>query len=196
MGRLGSISPEPAEWFAGKQGHTSGFLRDTLKEVCCLMVRWMLRAYTGSPWDLPVLYYRNEACVLLLNSDIDAAFLRSRMRLSCFQKGGRGCSACGWCDKPHKHFNESCLGQWWESQFLNLELSEHFPWKGAFWKYVHICHRLILSQVPKEHSKYSNTQPRALQVRLRWASLFCLPFFCWPLEVSQDGSPIQQQFLL
>lgn len=39
-----------------------------------------------------------------------------------FWRGGRGCLAGGWCDKPHKHFNECCLGQWWKSQFLNLEL--------------------------------------------------------------------------
>lgn len=45
-----------------------------------------------------------------------------------FWKAGRGCSASGWRDKVPKHFNECSLGQWWQSQFLNLELSEHlFP---------------------------------------------------------------------
>lgn len=40
--------------------------------------------------DLPVFFYRNEYCLLLLNSNTDAAFLGNRMSLSCFLKRWEG----------------------------------------------------------------------------------------------------------
>lgn len=174
-GRLRTISPEPAEWFARKQGHVSGFWSGPLKEV--------LHVYTGGRWDLPLLFYRTECCLLLLNSNIDAAFLRNRMRLSCFLRRWEGI-----------HTN-ILMNVVWDSggshSFLTWSSVSIFPEKVPSGKKVRIHHRLRLShtQVPKEHSKYRNTQPRALQMRLRWASLFCLPFFCWPFWGFQKWIP-------
>lgn len=144
------------------------------------MVSWMLHTYMGGTWDLPLLFYRNEYCLLLLNSNIDAALLWNRMRLSCFQKRWEGMLASGWRDKPHKHCNECCLGQWWKSQFLYLELSEHLPWKDAFWK-----KSMHMSQT------YPFTGPKrtaqALQMRLSWASLFCFCSLRFPKMVPHSS---------
>lgn len=143
----------------------------------------MLHVYTGGRWDLPLLFHRTECCLLLLNSNIDAAFLRNRMRLSCFLRRWEGI-----------HTN-ILMNVVWDSggshSFLTWSSVSIFPEKVPSGKKVHIHHRLILShtQVPKEHSKYSNTQPRALQMRLRWASFFCLPFFCWPFWDFQKWIP-------
>lgn len=191
MGRLGSISPE----FAGKQGHVSGFLRGHTEgsvlphgqiDAACLHVAWEICLCFSTGMSTVCCCWIQT--LMLLSSETEWAF-------PAFWRGGRGCSATGWHDEPHKHFNECCLGQWWhlKSHFLNLELSEHFPWKGAFWRKLHIRYRLTLShtQVPKERSKYSDSQPRALQMRLSWVSLFCLPLFCWSFAISPNGSPGQ-----
>lgn len=137
MGRLGSISPE----FAGKQGHVSGFLRGHTEgsvlphgqiDAACLHVAWEICLCFSTGMSTVCCCWIQT--LMLLSSETEWAF-------PAFWRGGRGCSAAGWHDEPHKHFNECCLGQWWhlKSHFLNLELSEHFPWKGAFWrKYIYV----------------------------------------------------------
>lgn len=86
------------------------FWGDTLKEVCCLHVLHV----TQVAWEICLCFSTGMTTVcccwiqtlMLLSSETEWAF-------PAFWRGGRGCSAAGWHDEPHKHFNECCLGQWW-----------------------------------------------------------------------------------
>lgn len=172
----------------------------------------MSRFFEGTHWRKCVASWLDRCCMLTQVCEICLCFSAGMSMVCCcwvqmlmllssetewgfpaFWWGGRGCSASGWCDKPHKHFNECCLGQRWKSQFLILELSEHLPWKGALWKKC-----TYMSQT----DPFTHTGPRRTQWIQQYSAQgftdeielsfsFCLPFFCWPFEVSQNGSPIQ-----